>query len=520
MQIDFFRPTKPWLFSCILLGFLAWLILFTAGLHFYVGATTVYVAFSLVFSALLVSGIYKRRSYGYLFLVLFLWLGFWFKLTANFLLFGSFPFGEPVGYFDSSPAAWDEVLLVATCAGFGVLIGRGIYAYFGPNINSKPLAEAPPWYAASRAWLWAIALMLSSGIAVFNVVYGIHQIGITARTILPWPLNALIAWMLNLGSAIIIAVLIWWDCVSPRKITWTFFGMLGDAFLSTVSVISRSAFPFHSIPQMLALHDMKQVSGQYTTSQKIIAASLFITLCFASVTAVSFLRDHQYTASKSLPAPTPTHKNALPTIGAPAVENVIDTSSAAKPISSFRLILIHQLLVNRWIGLEGVMAVASSQKKGSEVFWAMVTEKRKAGIVTEYQSISNSGYQLGDTKYQFASLPGPAAFFLYSGSFLVVFGGMVMMTLLVIGAEQLVFLFTRNPLLCSLAGITFANTVAQFGIAPRQDIPYLSMIIFSAILIAFLQSQLFADLLPLNHTSHFSNESIDLENDGHENKKI
>lgn len=53
---------------------------------------------------------------------------------------------------------------------------------------------------------------------------------------------------------------------------------------------------------------------------------------------------------------------------------------------------------------------------------------------------------------------------------------------------QLAFKLTSNPLLCSLFGLTLANTVAQFGITPRQDIPFYSMILGFVLLVSIVQS--------------------------------
>lgn len=478
----------------IILG-LFWLILFWSGLFSYAGSKPVYALFSMVSLAMLFSGVYRQVGYGYLFLVVFLWLGFWFKLAANLLLFGFFPFGEPVGNFNSTAEAWDQVLWIAMGASMGVILGRLLYGLFRPKTSDNATgAKAPPWYPAIRMWLWISILLITVGVAIFNIFFGIHQIGIVPRTILPWPLNALIAWMLNMGSALAIAVLIWWDMAEEKNITLQLYAMLGEAFLSTVSVISRAMFPFHAIPQMLAFSGRKEILQQYSRKQILLFISIFMALFLISIAAVSFLRDYQYAASKAIPMPTQNTvtDSAVAPVKPIPVEAVIQPASN---VTSFRLILIHQLLVNRWIGIEGVMAVSSYSEKNRALFWEMLTEKREAGKVSAYQRISNSGYQAADTRYQFASLPGATAFFFYSGSMAVVILGMSALALLMLMAERAIFALTQNPLVCSLFGMTAANTVAQFGVTPRQDIPFFLMIFSSAVLIYFLQSKMFASTL-------------------------
>ena len=491
----------------IFFGFL-WLVLFISGLFSYAGSQLVFVLFSFAFLIMLLSGVSKHKGYGYLFLVIFLWLGFWFKLAASLLLsvWSPLVFEEPVGNFNFSADAWDRVLWIAIWASIGVMLGRFLYGLirlktFGDSVEAK----APLWYPAIRIWLWSTVLLFTVGVAIFNIFYGIHQIGMVPRTILHWPLNAFINWMLNLGSALAIAVLVWWDTAEKKNITLPLLAILGEAFLSAVSIISRSAFLFHSIPQVLALSARKEVSQRYSRKKIFLFISTFAVFFLMSIAAVSFMRDHQYAGSKStpLPAPDSVTDSSVDTLKPIPVEVL---AQPAKEISSFRLTLIRQLLVNRWIGIEGVMAVSSYPEKSSALFWEMLTEKREAGKVSAYQRISNSGYQSTDARYQFASLPGATAFLYYSGSMVVVMLGMATLVLIILIVERAIFALTQNPLVCSLFGMTAANTVAQFGITPRQDIPFFLMIISTAIIVYFIQSKTFASVLARFNPDSFNKQ--------------
>ena len=133
-------------------------------------------------------------------------------------------------------------------------------------------------------------------------------------------------------------------------------------------------------------------------------------------------------------------------------------------------------MVNRWIGIEGVMAISSYAGKNNALLWKMLTEKREIGKVTAYQEVSKSGYQTPDAKFQFGSMPGMSGFLYYSGSLWVVFAGMVGIAVLVFLSERLIFWLTSNPIICSLYGMILANTVVQFGMTPRQDVPQYLMI--------------------------------------------
>jgi hypothetical protein len=297
--------------------------------------------------------------------------------------------------------------------------------------------------------------------------------------------------MLNLGAALAIAVLVWWDTAEKKNITLPLFAILGEAFLSTVSIISRSVFLFHVVPQILALCARKEISQRCSRKQIHVLISTFLILFLMSIVAVSFMRDYQYEGSKStaLQVPDSVTDSSVGDLKPIPVEPL---AQPAKEISSFRLTLIRQLVINRWIGIEGLMAASSYPEKSNALLWEMLTEKREVGKVSAYQRISNSGYQTTDVRYQFASLPGAVAFLYFSGSMVVVMLGMAALALIILILERAIFAFTQNPLVCSLFGVTAANTVAQFGIAPRQDIPFFLMIFLTAIFIYFIQSKTFA----------------------------
>ena len=95
----------------VAMGSVVWILLFVSGLRAYPGSAAVYMLFSLVFLALLLSAFYRQQTYVYIFLAVLLWLGFWNKLAWS--LVGAIHLPEPVGRFVPTAANWDEVLLVA-----------------------------------------------------------------------------------------------------------------------------------------------------------------------------------------------------------------------------------------------------------------------------------------------------------------------------------------------------------------------------------------------------------------------
>jgi hypothetical protein len=480
--IYFDMPHRRWYLVALMA---IWAVLLYAGNKYYVGSAATYWVFSVVSLFTLISGLIARRIYTYLFLVIFLYLGFWFKLTANFLIFGHFPFGEPIGRFDGSPGAWDEVLWIAIAAQIGAMLGRLVWLRYHVSLDVQD--SAPEWYESARKLLWAGLGLFTVAVALLNVMYGVQQIGLAPRTIFPWPLNAVIAWSLNIGCALAIAVLTVWDMASGRKLGWQPYAMVAGAFVSTVTIMSRSLFLFHTMAILVSLI-LGKLIRHYTRFQIVLFAGFILGLFAASIAAVSFSRDYQYATTQARPVEQPV--TIIPESQnkqAHLLDEARDGESEKPAISSFRWILLHQLIINRWIGLEGVMSASAHEGRSIQLLQELAFEKREIGKATAYQKISNSGYQVDDPKFQFATMPGVAGFMYLSGSLGVVVIGVAFLVSLAIAGEWLLAQLTRNPLFCSLYGITAANALAQLGVTPRQDLPQFMMIFLMGLFIYILQ---------------------------------
>lgn len=528
------------------------LVLF--GLNNYQGSTSVYVLFSITFWLMLWTSFGKRTAYGYLFLAIMLWLGFWGKVTAHLIL--DYPYVEPVGLFDGSAGSWDNVLWVSTLASIGMMFGKLLFTFVSKmysRITVTGQESVPSWYLGKRQWVWTISLTIIIGIHVINIVLGIQQIGLTPKTILPWPLNALIAWQVSIGSAMWIAVLLWWDISLKKNIAMPIYALVIEATAATLGLLSRGVYIFHTVPQFFALfQNRSRITGM--SKKKVFALILtFTCLMVFTLSIITTLRTYLYSHSgtgftfeeqkrltrlevleggishvKSLIAQGESQEEHLKELLAEKAQleqarsingtkneeaenneldniksadqdrlssdsllenkndvlNELDTESLARTLP-----LIVSLAVDRWIGLEGVMAVSAYPDKSSFLLLEAVKEKREIRKITQFQNISNSHYRWVDSnKWQFASLPGAAAFLYFSGSLWVVLLGMAMFSFLLQLGEQLIYVMTTNLLLCSLLGFTMANSIAQFGLTPRQDIPFYSMVFLFLILVYLLQS--------------------------------
>jgi hypothetical protein len=129
------------------------------------------------------------------------------------------------------------------------------------------------------------------------------------------------------------------------------------------------------------------------------------------------------------------------------------------------------LLVHRWIGLEGVLAVGADPGRGSELFVAAIKDHPPLGERSLY---SRTAKEIRDPasagKLTFGSNAGIVAILFFSGSLLIVGIGMAAMTLLLLVTEYLARRWTGNPFFLAVAGAALANVLVQ------TTIPYLTMI--------------------------------------------
>ena len=123
---------------------------------------------------------------------------------------------------------------------------------------------------------------------------------------------------------------------------------------------------------------------------------------------------------------------------------------------------IPQLVVQRWVGLEGVLAVGSLPERSAALLVTAITESPKTGADSLYQRTARIRYRVDDTRtFTFGSNAGPVAVLLFSGSLVVVALGMALIVGVLLATEAAAARWTGNPFLLAVAGAALANVVSQ-----------------------------------------------------------
>lgn len=435
----------------IFLLLIIWLTLFFFGLHDYQGSGYVFFIFSTTYLVLLVSGLSTKAPYGYTFFTIILWLGFWLKAVFHLLI--DYPFVEPTGHFNGTKPDWDSVLLIASVGAAGIVLSRYIWNLtFRKKLTLIRQTEyfAPRWYASYRVPLWGGLILCLLVVATLNISYSFQQVGLVPRTIL-WPLNTVFFWLLSTGFAMSVSTLLWWEISSPQKNMNAAYIVLLEASISSISSLSRGLYIFHTIPiayallknkSLLKLANKKWYAGIAT------AAFLLFLLCYPLVNTA---RDFYYSG---VPLTNTEWLHDEHSVFSTATTEMITATTKLMKFS-----------VDRWIGLEGLMATYAIEDKNIQLFITVATEKGQIGKSSIFQEIALSHYRFMDLqKFVFASLPGPISFLYLTGSYWMVGIGMFLLSFLFLTLELIIAKAFKNPLLSALWGSILATSVAQMGL--------------------------------------------------------
>ena len=439
--------------SRIAVGIPLFIIVVLAGItaRVYPGSLVVYLLFTIVFNTLLFSGISDKRIFFDTFLGLFLWLGFWFKLSVG-ISFMHGQFGEPIGGFDWSGAAYDRALIVASIAGIAFLVSQAFRKYLFARVTESRESDSlalESFYLKHRALILSAFAALVLFFSISNLILGVYQRGLTPRTVLPFGLSGVYTLMLLFGLASVSAVILNIELKRKSAPYLVSFLCVLECFLSNVSMFSRGMILNGTALVLGALERMKRTGRSLSLKYGLIAITSFVIIFLFSVVTVNYIR--LFTFNK-----TPASAEA-PVMPDRSVAN-------STPLRSF---------INRWVGIEGVLAVSSHAGLGWGLWHEAWGERYSSSGTSLYDSkivAHGNNYLIGNMEGKhFITLPGLIAFLYYPGSKWFLFLGAFLAYALAALIEVFVFKVAGgNVILCSLIGQVLASRYAHFGYVPRQ----------------------------------------------------
>src|SRR6185312_2781945 len=317
----------------------------------------------------------------------------------------------------------------------------------------------PGWYIRNRRPLLIGYCISIFFITVSNSIFGIQITGIAPSTVLPWHLNIFVSWLLYFGVALGISLLSCYEISLSNGSTKSFILFLFEGITISISTLSRGYFVYQMIPYF-HLNILNQKIFKTTPAIIFKRIIIFGILLFGSFFAITALRSANYS------------------LNIPRWQNY-DVKA------SFVTRQFMGVVVDRWIGIEGALALSSYPDKSFSLFFANLEKgPPKPGQLDSYEEISKSVYAnpanpiSRNKKFVFSSLPGIVGFLLYSGSKIFLALSILLIVFALKFVDHLVYTAFGNLFLSALIGFFLANTFAQFGPVPRQNFIPLLIIFF------------------------------------------
>jgi hypothetical protein len=429
-------------------------IAYAAGSN-YKGNVHYYTLFTVVANALLINGLRRNALFFDTFIGAFLWLGFWLKYSLRIAL--NQPSFRDVLAFDGSPEAFDRVLIISSCGLAAFILSSlvrsrfFVYPIVAPSCQESGLFLLYRKYRLQFVLLFLVIVVL---VALSNAWLGIYQRGMVAHTVLPFGLNGIYKWLLQFGLASISALIIRYEIELNRNISFmAVIPPLLEGLFSNVSLLSRGMVLNASALGLGALRLLGPNNVRRQLVRITAISAIFFALFVTSVLAVNILRATSYeAAADNLVTQKPRTDHP----------NVVTITHMTVP-----------LFLDRWVGIEGVVAVSAYSGLGWDLWREAWLERMLEGEMSIYdRKFIDSPYKISIDKSQFhfVSLPGIVAFLYFPGSLIFLFLAIMFCGWIGAAIEIGTYRFAgQNWVLCSLVAQVVAYRFIHFGYVPAQS---------------------------------------------------
>lgn len=469
-------------FTKCLISFIFLIISLIASIYY--PGNKIYLVFFDALSFLILLGAMRKNAYFFdIFIAFYLTIGFFLKFNLNTYLGGLY--FRDIALFASITDV-DKSLKVSSIAFIGILFARVIAHYFLPKHLSRVSLSMNPIYTVYKRNRLAIILLFVSvmlTINITNIYYGIYTKGGISSA------NHIIfnfyKYFISFGFTFFLLYLLQIELYMKDKFPLIFGSLIffenmcsSASQFSRVMILNSSSILIGIVAHCKAYHinlNIKEI------------ASLFILIFGLFLISFQFseINREKYFMSANLIHDAKEFN--LPT----KLINTNEKKDNLEPIFVKSFIAKHphfatliSLVTKRIIGIEGVIAVTSSNQLNWNFFISSVKEKDVRGLSFYDKYIYNSPYSETDfSKKQFVTLPGFIAYFFYAGSFLFLFLSITVISLIGYFFEWFArYISSENYMIASFVSQLYVYRLVNFGYIPLNTIQYFLVIFFTLIL--------------------------------------
>ena len=501
--------------------FILFLVISVYSLKFYEGSIFVFAIYCLSFIVMLYYLTDNKSSYFEVFFSSYLFLGFWLKYVFSLILYDGKIYDS--GQIKSTDI--DEVLIIGIFIAIICLISSFINKnliskYLNKKNESKEKSFFENFYLNNRILILLFFLLFISIVGFLNYQLGIHLRGFLYQTEIPPIIKNLTKWLLLFGLTTFSCFLIHVEIKNLKKINiFSILIVLLEVFISYTSMLSRS-FIINAVSLILPTYQQSvKLIKKYDNKFFVI----FLIILFFTITSlygVNHIRAIKLNTLKSgwlainpepqtyndklqvkkikeynFVIPKKEYNYEIPKTELKSnnlknedINNVKthDVDASANKIMNF-------IIINRWIGIDSLILLYNFEKKGFDLFFRSLNEKKKIGSdLTFYENefgLSNVkvNIEYGKTILKGNTLPGIITFLYYSGNLLFLFISLFVIIILCNYFEKFLKNITNNNLIfvCFISNM-IATRLIHFGYAPKDTYLFITSVLLSVFFMVFL----------------------------------
>ena len=438
--------------------------IFFKSLNIYPGNKLVYLLFSFVSLFYLFYSMSAVKYFFHIYLSLFLFLGFWLKYSLVSVYKNSF-FQEGVGNFDFSSKSLDDVLIISTISIFAFLFSNFFYER---KIKQKSLKNNINYFYLindNKLLILFSVLFLSLFISFINFKYSIYQKGIISNENLYF-LRDVFAWFYQVGFALMFSLLLDFN-LYKKKFENIIFVICISFFIISVSFLSRNYF-FSVLPFFLSIYIFSKnynlnFEKNYLFYISILLSLIFFFISFYAVnnlrvnnTRIANLISKEYIQEKDL-------KN----------KQDLKIKEEKKNIENLLFDNFFSTFLNRFVGIDGLMAIYSYPKKNYQLFISTFSESLEGGRVSFYddtflESVYKKPLSVLNNKNHFITLPGIIGYLYIPGSIIFAFCICLFIGFLFCELEKIIDNRLKMTTLTVSVSYLISYRLIHFGYVPSQ----------------------------------------------------
>ena len=374
-----------------------------------------------------------------------------------------------------------------------MILTRGLHLWAARRHHTDSRSTLPPFYVRHTRIIWLSTALIIVVAYAWNTHAAVYVTGVNPRIVLPFKLNIVLAWCYIMAFPLWVAILVGWELERrhTRRIGWLLLSApVGEAILNAGSLLSRATYLLRVAAYFLAATRPDSAGGTLQFPRPRILTLSVLGLGFAaSIAAVMAFRTMIYfgpapsvlTAAASPPAaeraspmatsPTSDSEGAAGErgVGRDSTQTG-EVPGAAQRAASTKSVLelrpvgfivqeVGTLFLDRWTGLEGVLAVTAAPQNLS-VLKAVITEDPALGTESIYQEVARARYEAQE-RFTFLTLAGVIAILAMGGSPWLLVAGMAAISSVLMLSESCIRRITRNEMACSVVAMTSAFMAAQ-----------------------------------------------------------